>query len=74
VIDRFAFISFLFMPQEAHTMDRIKSLVARGQEEDGASLAEYAMLLALIAVVVAAAVAALQGGIINAFNAATAAL
>jgi Flp pilus assembly pilin Flp len=42
-------------------------------EERGAVLAEYGLLLALIAVVVAVAIVALQGVIVTAFNNAVAA-
>lgn len=41
--------------------------------DDGQDLAEYGLLLALIAVVVVAAIVAFQGAIVGAFNAAIAA-
>ena len=41
--------------------------------DDGQDLAEYGLLLALIAVVVVAAIIAFQGAIVGAFNAAIAA-
>ena len=54
---------------------KLVSLIAeRSNEDRGAVAAEYAVLLALIAAVVAAAVLALQGGIVAAFNAARAVL
>jgi len=43
-------------------------------DESGQDMAEYGLLLALIAVVVAASVIALQGEIVNAFQSATSVL
>lgn len=53
-------------------LDRINTLVlsviARAQREEGQSMAEYAMVLALIAVVVAAAVTGLAGSLSTKFS------
>lgn len=49
----------------------IQSFLATREEEKGAVLAEYGLLLSLIAVIVAAAVILLQGAIVAAFDAAT---
>lgn len=52
----------------------IQTLVARRDEERGAVLAEYGVLLAIIAAIVAATVLLLQGAIVGAFNDAIAVL
>lgn len=48
----------------------IRSYIATHESERGAVLAEYALLLALIAVLVVGAIALLRTGIINAITAA----
>lgn len=52
----------------------IQSLQAKREEERGAVLAEYGVLLAIIAAIVAATVLLLQGAIVRAFQAAIAVL
>lgn len=56
-------------------MKNVKNLMlALWKDESGQDMAEYALLLVLIAVVVTAAVILFRGAIINGFNEATAQL
>ena len=48
--------------------DYIRTLLVASKSEKGQDLAEYALLIGLIALVVVAAVTVLGGGISNVFN------
>ena len=52
--------------REERTM--LKSLLSIFRKEEGQSLVEYALIIALVAVVLIASLQALQGGITAAFN------
>lgn len=52
-------------------MNKVKSFIL---DEEGASMAEYALLVGLIAVALIAAITAFRGSIINTFNRVTSAL
>ncbi len=56
-------------------MNTVKTFVTRlFKDEDGAGMTEYALLVALVGVLLITTIIALTGGIADAFNDATAAL